>query len=93
MRLWIICYDIADARSRRRIADALANAGAQRLQESVFEGRFLHRDMVSLFARIAPMVRDDGGHLRIYPISSAGDSRKALGRMPAEVGRPEHWLC
>lgn len=93
MRLWMICYDISDARRRRRIVAALADAGAQRTQESVFEGWFLRRDLAALFAEIAPVVREDGGKLRIYPIASSMVGRKAFGLMPQKAERVRHWLC
>lgn len=93
MRLWMICYDISDARRRRRIAAALSDAGVHRVQESVFEGWFLRRDLASLVALVAPVVRDDGGSLRIYPISPSAAGRSSLGQMPSKAQRSGHWLC
>ena len=89
----MICYDISDVRCRRRVVAALADAGAHRVQESVFEGWFLRRDVDTLLAEIAPVVRDDGGSLRVYPISSATAGRKAVGLMPAKAERTGHWIC
>lgn len=93
MRLWMICYDITDARHRRQIVAALADAGAQRVQESIFEGWFLRRDLASLVAEIAPVVREDGGSLRIYPILTSIAGRKAFGLMPAKAEQVRNWLC
>lgn len=93
MRLWMICYDISDARRRRRVVAVLADAGAHRVQESVFEGWFLRRDLALLVAELAPVVRDDGGSLRVYPLSSSAAGRQALGLMPAKPERTRHWLC
>ena len=93
MRLWMICYDIADARRRRRVAVMLADAGAQRVQESVFEGWFSRRDLAALYAGLAPIVIDDGGSLRAYPLTAATGGRRSFGTMPS-VARPASlWLC
>ena len=93
MRFWMICYDISNARRRRRIVATLFDAGAHRVQESVFEGWFLHRDLISLVAAIAPVVQEDGGSLRIYPISPSAVGRRAFGLMPAKAEQIRHWLC
>ena len=93
MRLWMICYDISDARRRRQITQALADAGAYRVQESVFEGCFVRRDLNALVASIAPVVRDDGGSLRIYPVAPSAASRRGYGRMPGKTEEHGPWLC
>ena len=93
MRLWMICYDISDTSRRRRIVAALSDAGAQRVQESVFEGWFLHRDLASLIAEISPLVREDGGSLRIYPILTSIAGRNAFGLMPAKADQVRNWQC
>ena len=93
MRQWMICYDISDASLRRQLADTLADAGAQRVQESVFEGWFLRRDIAALYATFAPLVKADGGSLRAYPLTSAHSGRKTFGTMPAPAQPATHWQC
>lgn len=92
MRLWMICYDIADNRRRTQVAHWLADQGAERTQESVFEcwlepraatqaGRELH-------ARLQPddlltwyrLGREEAHEVRIL----------GLGRPPAE---PHGWYA
>ena len=89
----MICYDIGDARRRRQVAEALADAGAQRVQESVFEGWFIRRDIAALYGKLAPIIKVDGGSLRAYPLSSAGGARKAFGAMPTPARPATYWLC
>jgi CRISPR-associated endonuclease Cas2 len=93
MRLWMICYDISNAARRRQIAAALADAGASHVQESVFEGWFVRRDLVALYAQLARVVGEDGGSLRAYPLSIAHNSRSGLGNMPLPTKSPGSWLC
>lgn len=93
MRQWMICYDISDASRRRQLADALADAGAQRVQESVFEGWFQRREIAALYTVLAPIVEADGGSLRAYPLTSAHGGRRVFGTMPASAQPATHWTC
>lgn len=94
MPYWVICYDIGDHVRRREVAEALADAGAIRVQESVFEGCFERRDMRRLIAQIAGMLGKAGGDsLRAYPLDGAADARCTLGRMGARLERSGCWIC
>ena len=94
MRYWMICYDISDNTRRREIAENLADAGASRVQESVFEGYFLQREMVGLMAQLSRMLDGAAGdNLRAYPLSPASQARLTLGAMPAKPELTGYWLC
>ena len=80
--LFVICYDISEARARRRVADLLERHGT-RVQESVFE--------VRTTARLAELLLEHAGRhclpgdgLRMYCLTEAG---RQLSRA---FGRPTH---
>ena len=51
----VICFDIADARRRRRVVRVL-EAFASRAQESVFEGWLDRHERRALYARLAAVI-------------------------------------
>lgn len=90
MRLWIICYDIADDQRRRRVAGWLADCGASRCQESVFEAWFDHRGIRDALEGIAMRIEAGADSVRAYPLRAETKGRRqgcglALARPPA------HW--
>lgn len=66
----VFCYDISDARVRRRVAGVLEER-AVRVQESVFEARLTPRRAQALF-RTAARELGRGDSLRLYAVSAAG---------------------
>jgi CRISPR-associated endonuclease Cas2 len=94
MRFWMFCYDISDNRSRRDVARTLADAGAYRVQESVFEGWFDSREIAALFAALKPLIVACDGKLRAYPRPSAAPARRAgQGGLPPAPTATRHWVC
>lgn len=77
----VLCYDIADARLRRRVA-AMLEARMVRVQKSVFEARMNLTAARALFNRI-DMLLDEGDSLRMYVLTAAG-----LKRSLASGGAP-----
>lgn len=92
MRLWIICYDIADNRRRRLVATWLADQGAQRTQESVFEGWFDHRGINLALDGIAMRIEASEDNVRAYPMRAEAPARReGSGSPPSRL--PNHWQC
>ena len=74
MRLWMICYDIADDRRRRRVERLLAGHG-ERVQWSLFECLLGAGDLERLAARIAREIEPREDNLRYYPICAWCEER------------------
>jgi CRISPR-associated protein Cas2 len=90
MRLWMICYDIADDRRRRQIATWLADQGASRTQESVFEGWFDHRGIERAIEGLAMRIEAAEDSVRAYPLHPAAPGRRnGCGVPPPRL--PSHW--
>ena len=93
MRLWVIAYDIADARRRRRLA-ALLGRRAARVQESVFEGWLSGAEVHALLGEVAAVIEPSADAVRAYPLALRHPSRReTLGDQP-HVARPAaYWLA
>jgi len=88
--LMLVCYDIAQARARARIAATLEEQ-AVRVQESVFEVRLTERQAAALFNTLADWV-SPGDSLRMYGVSAAGLARsRAVGGAPIPDDAP-YWI-
>jgi len=88
--LMVLCYDIADARTRARVAATLEDC-AVRVQESVFEARLTGRAADRLFDRLASLMAP-GDSLRMYAVSAAGLGRsRAAGGVPIPDDAP-YWI-
>jgi CRISPR-associated protein Cas2 len=66
-RLYIVSYDVADARRRNRVARALESFGS-RVQQSVFECWLEEADLGALKRRIEPLIDSNADHVRYYPL-------------------------
>ncbi len=66
-RLWMIAYDIANDRRRRRVDRVLKNH-AERVQESVFEGFISHADLRRLKRELAAEIDTVADSVRFYPL-------------------------
>lgn len=88
--LMVYCYDIVEARTRARVAEALEQR-AVRVQDSVFEARLTRDAADRLFRQLARLL-DHGDSLRMYAISAAGrDRSRGHGGAPmAEDG--DYWI-
>jgi len=78
---WVLSYDIADDRARRRVARILEDYG-DRVQLSVFEAPGLDDEqLVRCLARVGSQIDAPGGDsLRAYPLCAACAGRiRAVG--------------
>lgn len=73
--LVVICYDIADNRRRRHVAEYLEGWG-DRVQESVFECHLLPAQLKEVRDHIAVEIDHDSDKIRYY--SLCGKDRAAL---------------
>ncbi|WP_374690964.1 CRISPR-associated endonuclease Cas2 [Accumulibacter sp.] len=76
----VVCFDIADARRRRRVVRVL-EAFASRAQESVFEGWLDRGERRALRARLAAAIDASSDRVALYVLAPVdrGDVR-SLGR-------------
>lgn len=65
--LWMVCYDIADDRDRRRVERALRAVG-ERMQWSVFECVLTPERLKQLRAEIADEIDPETDSVRYYPL-------------------------
>ncbi len=88
----VICYDIADNRRRRHVADYLEGWG-ERVQESVFECHLLPAQLKQVRDAIAVEIDHESDKVRYY--SLCGKDRSAL-RIPG-TGRASravaYWMA
>ena len=90
-RLWIVTYDITEARRLRRVAQMLEEEG-ERVQESVFEVWADRDHMRSLRQRLRPLMDLSQDSLRCYPLCGG-----CLGRVrwqgPGDTpGGASYWV-
>lgn len=62
---YLICFDVADDRRLRRVADELENFG-RRVQRSVFECWLDDGDLFELKCRMAGHIEPGEDHIRYY---------------------------
>ena len=79
MRLWMICYDISDTPRRRRIVAALSDAGAQRVQESVFEGWLDEQQRRLLERAVALLIRPQHDSVVCYRLGGTTSEIMIVG--------------
>lgn len=73
--IFVICYDIVGAATRRRVA-RLLEGEMLRVQESVFEARLRPHRARALFEAAASLA-EDGDKLRLYALSGPGAALSA----------------
>jgi len=66
----VFCYDVSDARARRRVSAVLEDR-AVRVQDSVFEARLTPRHAHALFQAAAGEL-GTGDSLRLYAVTATG---------------------
>jgi CRISPR-associated protein Cas2 len=88
--LYVIAYDIADNKRRRRIATIL-EARAARVQESLFEQRMSAKQADALFARLKTYCTLDDS-LRLYMVPDAVLSSSHTFGGPEIAGAGRYWL-
>lgn len=85
--LYIISYDIADNRTRLKVAHRLEGYG-ERVQYSVFEVWLTERELEALRPRLAAAVEQEGS-IRIYRLCAACRQEVEIlgkGRLTEEMG-------
>lgn len=88
--IYIIAYDIADNKRRRRIAKTLESWG-YRIQESVFQFRLETATLARVRSSLAVLISDAEDVIHIYPIcSSCADRADILG---AAIALDDVGLC
>lgn len=89
LKLYVVCYDIGNARRRYRVARACGGFG-HRLQESVFQCWLTLRQVGQLTRNIERLVNASEDRVRIYPLcaNDVPDARVAgLGQRAASPQR------
>lgn len=93
MRLWVIAYDIADDRRRRRLAGVLGKCAA-RVQESVFEAWLNGAELRALLADVAAVIEPSADAVRAYPLALRHPSRReTLGDQPGAARPVGYWVA
>lgn len=65
--LYVVCFDVRDARRLRKIADALENFGT-RVQRSVFECHLDAAQLAELQQRLGELMDAREDHVRYYAL-------------------------
>jgi CRISPR-associated protein Cas2 len=79
VHVWVVSYDVADARTRRQLAEALEGLG-RRIQHSVFECSLTVVEARFQLGRLAESLDPATDSLRAYPLCACCDPR--AGRLP-----------
>ncbi|MGL4409129.1 CRISPR-associated endonuclease Cas2 [Zoogloea sp.] len=74
VHVWVVSYDVADARARRALAEALEGMG-RRVQHSVFECRMTVVEARFHLGRLAEGLDPATDSLRAYPLCAWCDPR------------------
>lgn len=69
-RRYVICYDVADDRRRRRLADCL-DAYGDRVQESVFEAVLDRRLFDIVVSEVTEIMHPREDLVTVYPLCAA----------------------
>ncbi|QKS29755.1 MAG: CRISPR-associated endonuclease Cas2 [Candidatus Accumulibacter similis] len=92
MRLWVLVYDVADDRRRRRLAGVLGRR-AERVQESVFEAWLSGAELHALLAEVAAVIEPAADAVRAYPLALRDRSRReTLGDQPPAPRPAAYWI-
>lgn len=92
MRLWVIAYDIADDRRRRQLVKCLASQ-MQRVQESVFEGWLMQKELNDLINQAKPILNLEEDQLRAYPLAVRSEKRYGVyGQQRATTKQTDYWI-
>jgi CRISPR-associated protein Cas2 len=68
MIIWVI-YDIAEDKTRNRVAKACKQAGLYRVQKSVFLGTLEATEKDSLELQIGDLIDEDADSVYLFPMS------------------------
>lgn len=90
-RLWMLCYDIADDRTRHEVRETLLGVG-ERVQESVFECTLSQEALHRLLDSLLPLLDIDVDSLRAYPLCAWCEGRVAWVGLGRRADDPDLWL-
>jgi CRISPR-associated protein Cas2 len=88
--LWLVSYDIADNKRRRRVSGLLEERAA-RVQESLFEQRMTPREAERLFTELKALCAGEDS-LRLYPVPDAALPRARTHGGPEIAAGGRYWL-
>ncbi len=91
MRLWMICYDIADDRVRREMEKLLYGFG-EKVNFTVFECTLQARQFDSLWQRMVALINEGSDSLRAYPLCTWCEDRVAFEGRGRRPGLPVDWI-
>ena len=90
-RLWMLCYDITDDRTRREIVDTLLGVG-ERVQESVFECMLTQDALHQLLYTLTPLLDPTSDSLRAYPMCAWCEERVNWLGLGRRADDPDLWI-
>jgi CRISPR-associated protein Cas2 len=92
MRMWLVSYDIADDRRRRRTASVLQTL-LEPVQKSVFVGWLTAAQARMLLAKAQSELDMDEDQLRAWPLAMRLPQRQRThGQQSPLMPDPSHWL-
>ena len=92
MRLWLVSYDIADNRRRRRTAHVLQTL-LEPAQESVFVGWLSAEQARRLLAQAQAEMDIQEDQLRAWPLAARQTQRQRThGQQCPLAPEPSHWV-
>jgi CRISPR-associated protein Cas2 len=93
MRLWLVSYDIADNRRRRRAANVL-HTQLERVQESVFAGWLTATQARALLTSVQTELDMEEDQLRAWPLAQRQPERQRThGLQDRLEPDPSHWMA
>ena len=92
MRLWVICYDIADNRRRRELAKCLSQR-MERTQESVFEGWLNYMEIGEIIGKVKEIIDPSEDSVRAYPLALRCEKNcRTFGQQSSAKRPEEYWI-
>ena len=94
MSRFVVCYDIADGRRRRKVAACLDSYG-DRVQESVFEMLVDNSLFDNCMADLAALIEMNEDNVVVYRLCGACNRERTyigLGRNTANIGEEEVYV-
>lgn len=90
-QLYLVAYDIADARRLRKVARRLEGAG-WRVQQSVFHCRLNWPDLGRLVKDLERLIRAEEDCIRIYPLCGRDDRNIHVDGVPLSAMDRDYYL-
>lgn len=91
VRRWVLAYDIADNRRRRRVA-RLLEGNAQRIQRSVFSTSCTQHETVGLLRKAGDLL-EPGDQLGAWPVVAVPDHLSPPWQKRLAAAKlPDYWI-